>query len=122
MTSTADKPRRRYAQGSREALLAAAVELFDARGYDGTTTRDIGERAGVEPALIARHFGSKEALYLAALERAEPAAAPRDLVEFLGHLLTRHQTRGVGPIGRAMVSPTLTDAAREQARDILAGR
>ena len=43
---------------------------------------------------------------------AEPAAA-------LVHMLTRADERGSGPIGQAMVSPTLTDAMREQVREIV---
>jgi AcrR family transcriptional regulator len=66
MSSVADKPgtrRRHDAQASREALLDAATALFEARGYQATTVRDIGERAAVDPALIARYFGGKEGLY-----------------------------------------------------------
>ena len=37
------------------------------KGYERTTTREIGEAAGVDPALIARYFGSKADLYLAAV-------------------------------------------------------
>ncbi|MBI5103787.1 MAG: TetR family transcriptional regulator [Solirubrobacterales bacterium] len=127
MSSTADKgrpaARRRYdAQASRQALLEAATELFDARGYDATTTREIGERAGTDPALIARYFGGKEGLYLATVAEAappEPATDPYALVE---RVLRKSETRGLGPIARATVSATLTDAMREQVRDILAAR
>ncbi|HEY2673113.1 MAG TPA: TetR family transcriptional regulator [Rugosimonospora sp.] len=71
----------RDAAGSRERLLDAAGELFAERGYEGTTVRDIGHRAGVDPAMIARYFGGKAQLYLAALRRdASPASsAPIDL-------------------------------------------
>ena len=41
------------AEASRRALLEAAQEVFEAVGYDRATTREIGERAGVDPALIA---------------------------------------------------------------------
>ena len=60
----------RGAARSHDLLLAAATELFAERGYDRTTVRELGERAGVDPALIARHFGSKAGLYLAALAGA----------------------------------------------------
>ena len=46
--------RSRDAAASRESLLQAAQELFGQRGFERTTTRDIGERAGVDAALIAR--------------------------------------------------------------------
>src|SRR4051794_1076874 len=127
MTSAVDKDssrRVRDAAASRRGLLAAGGELFHARGYEGATVRDIGERAGVDPALIARYFGSKEGLYLAALSR-DPGDGPApggDPHEFVQRLLSRHEARGIGPVALAMVSPTLSDAAREQVREILAAR
>ncbi|OAA27787.1 transcriptional regulator, tetR family [Frankia sp. EI5c] len=59
--------RRRDAARSRQALLAAAADLFAERGYAGTAIRSVGDRAGVDPALIARYFGGKEGLYQAVL-------------------------------------------------------
>jgi AcrR family transcriptional regulator len=43
-------------------VLRAAVELFVERGIDGTTIRDIAERAGVSEGALYRHFKSKDAL------------------------------------------------------------
>lgn len=40
----------------------AAIRLFGARGYDGTSVRAIAAEAGVSPALVLHHYGSKEAL------------------------------------------------------------
>ena len=46
-------PRRtRNAGATREALLGAAQDLFGRKGYERATTREIGEVAGVDPALI----------------------------------------------------------------------
>jgi AcrR family transcriptional regulator len=94
--------RARDAKRTRVQLLTAASELFAERGYDGTTTRDIGERAGADPALIARYFGSKAALYLAAL-RSD--TAPRDLLEpsRLADVMSRVRSHGPGPVLRAAV-------------------
>ncbi|MHB8695054.1 MAG: TetR/AcrR family transcriptional regulator [Solirubrobacteraceae bacterium] len=47
----------------REALLAAARELFAAHGYERTTTRQIAARANTTSTSLFRHFGSKAALY-----------------------------------------------------------
>ena len=69
-TSTATVRRPHDSGATRAALLRTARELFDEVGYEGATTREIGERAGVDPALIARYFESKEGLFLAAI--AEP--------------------------------------------------
>jgi AcrR family transcriptional regulator len=65
------KPRRtgrRPGQSTtREEILAAARESFAKRGYDGTSLRAIGAKAGVDPALVRRFFGTKEDLLVAAL-------------------------------------------------------
>lgn len=53
---------------TREALLAAALEIFGRDGFDAASTRAISEAAGVNQALIAYHFGGKEGLYLAVFE------------------------------------------------------
>ena len=122
---TAPRPvarrRRHDARASRQALLDAADALFHERGYDAATVRDIGERAGVDPALIARYFGSKEGLYLATLEHGR-APLPDDSMAVLEGLLNRSEQGRSGPVPRAMVSPTLTDAMREQIREIMRRR
>jgi AcrR family transcriptional regulator len=46
----------------REAILAAALELFAERTFDGTPVPLIAECAGVAAGTIYRHFESKEAL------------------------------------------------------------
>jgi AcrR family transcriptional regulator len=53
---------------SREKLLAAAIELFGKRGYDGVSTREIAARAGVNIAGIVYNFGGKEELYRACVK------------------------------------------------------
>ncbi|HEY7256011.1 MAG TPA: TetR family transcriptional regulator [Solirubrobacterales bacterium] len=123
-TSIATARRPRDSEATREALLQTARQVFDEVGYERATTREIGERAGVDPALIARYFDSKEGLFLAAI--AEPAEGedeidgdPRTLVELL---LRRWDERGHSPISRALASPTLTDEARERTRAIVRGR
>jgi AcrR family transcriptional regulator len=122
---TAPRPvpgrRRHDARASRQALLDAADTLFHERGYDAATVRDIGERAAVDPALIARYFGSKEGLYLATLEHGR-APVPDDPMAVLEGLLNRSEQRRSGPVLRAMASPTLTDAMREQIREIMRRR
>ena len=114
--------RRHDAQASRQALLEAADALFDERGYDGATVRDIGERAGVDAALIARYFGGKEGLYLATLQQEGRPTTPTDPMQALAAMLTKSERRGIGPVPLAMASPTLTEGIREQVRDIIGRR
>ena len=48
----------------RERLLAAALELFTARGYAATSVREIVAAAGVSKPALYYYFGSKEGIYL----------------------------------------------------------
>ncbi|MFF1461899.1 TetR family transcriptional regulator [Streptomyces sp. NPDC058330] len=48
---------------TRESIVSAAHALFLERGYRGTTLRAVAGAAGVDPALIAYHFGSKKGLF-----------------------------------------------------------
>ena len=47
-----------------DRLLAAATELFARRGFEGTSIRQIAERAGANVAAGHYHYGSKQGLYL----------------------------------------------------------
>jgi len=86
----------------RGQILRAAMDCFAARGFRGTTTRDIAARVGLTEAALYRHFPSKEALYAAIVEQkmaapewmevvAEAAAAGDDRAVFggLAHSLLR---------------------------------
>ena len=53
---------------ARERIVAAAVELFAARGYAEVTVSDVAARAGSAKGSLYRHFESKEALFAAAVE------------------------------------------------------
>jgi AcrR family transcriptional regulator len=52
---------------TRAEILEAARESFAKLGYDGTSLRSVAAGAGVDPALVRRFFGTKEALLTAAL-------------------------------------------------------
>lgn len=47
---------------ARARIRDEALRLFAARGPDGVTVRDIATAAAVSPALILRHYGSKDGL------------------------------------------------------------
>ena len=68
-TSTAG-PRGRRPGGpdTRGEILAAAQESFAHKGFAGTTIRGVAATAGVDAALVHHYFGSKDDLFLAALE------------------------------------------------------
>jgi AcrR family transcriptional regulator len=91
---------------SRTRLLTAAQSLFNERGFDATTTRQIAERADVDAALIARYFGNKANLYLAAVA-AEPEDEPEPSAEGIAawaFRTTRHNG-GPGAVLQALVRP-----------------
>lgn len=72
MTTDADgAPRRRGRPGyDREAVLEAAVEVFNERGYDGTSMEDLSKRLGIAKSAIYHHVSGKEELLRMALDRA----------------------------------------------------
>ena len=64
----AKAPQRRNADATRAKILQAALCEFSERGLPAASTDDIAERCGVNKRMIYYYFGSKEGLYLAALE------------------------------------------------------
>jgi AcrR family transcriptional regulator len=80
--------------GTRDAVLTAARQAFAEKGFDGATIRGIASTAGVDPALVHHYFGSKDKLFLAAIEAP---ANPADLLpealaggrDALGHNVVR---------------------------------
>jgi AcrR family transcriptional regulator len=62
-------------------VLAAARTAFADRGFDGATIRGIATAAGVDPALVHHYFGSKDQLFMAAIE------APADPADLLPEVL-----------------------------------
>jgi AcrR family transcriptional regulator len=62
----AGRTRRRRGE-PRKLLLDAAREVFTSRGFVGSSTREIAERAGVSETLMFRYFGSKVGLFREAL-------------------------------------------------------
>ena len=118
--------RSRDAAASRQALLGAAQELFGQRGFERTTVREIGERAGVDAALIARYFGSKADLYIAAVaaERMgdQPTSEYQGLEEMVESLVARVDRHGPGPILQALVRSDTSEEIRAAAQARLARR
>jgi TetR/AcrR family transcriptional regulator len=62
-------PRMRV-EDRKELVLTAATAVFGEHGYVGTTTDAVAKAAGVSQPYVVRMFGTKEALFLAVLERA----------------------------------------------------
>lgn len=55
--------KRLKASERKAVILAVAKVLFSDKGYHGVAVDEIARRVGVSPAILYRHFPSKEALY-----------------------------------------------------------
>ena len=98
--------RTRDADRTQQTILRAAMDEFSQAGLGGARVDGIAERAGVNKRLIYYYFGSKERLFLAALETTyadireaeralrleslEPPEAVRRLVEFTWRHYLKH--------------------------------
>ena len=56
------------ADATRRRILAAALDLFADRSYDGASTREIAQRAGVSQPSLSYHFRTKHELWCAAVD------------------------------------------------------
>ena len=59
------------AEGTREAILNAAEEVFAEHGFDGARVDDIAEKASYNKSLIFQYFDDKLGLYAAVVRRAD---------------------------------------------------
>ncbi|KAB0659305.1 MULTISPECIES: TetR/AcrR family transcriptional regulator [Burkholderia] len=59
-----------------DVILRAARRTFAKRGYDATSVREVARELGIDAALIAHHFGTKETLWLAVVEQIVELAQP----------------------------------------------
>lgn len=69
MTTISNTEPSRPEKPTRERILDAAEALFADRGFAGAAVRDISGAVGLNAASLYNHFGSKEALYEAVLDR-----------------------------------------------------
>jgi AcrR family transcriptional regulator len=77
---------RRRARGAdtRAQILDAARDVLAAHGYAATTTRAIAEAADVQPSLVHYHFGGKQQLLAAVLDRENEQLLVRQRELFAG--------------------------------------
>lgn len=125
-SSQSSHTRRRDAARSRELLLTAAGELFAENGYEKTTLREIGLRAGVDAALIARYFGSKAKLYLATLKLGDGNGTPDPIdvrdADRITRVLERVRELGTGPSLWAALRPHQDQELQTAAVELLEHR
>lgn len=76
MSARPARGRRPGGADTRAEILAAARASFAEKGFGGTTIRGVAAAAGVDPALVHHYFGTKDDLFVAALELpVDPRAA-----------------------------------------------
>jgi AcrR family transcriptional regulator len=81
------------AEDRRLQIIDVARELFASRGFEGTTTRELAEKIGINEALLFRHFPSKEDLYWAVLQHMIDMRGTKDrLREHVRSGLTDRET------------------------------
>jgi AcrR family transcriptional regulator len=66
--AVAVRGKRPSADATRARILAAALDVFAERSFDGATTREVAARAAVTQPLLNYHFTSKEELWRAAVD------------------------------------------------------
>jgi len=79
--------RRPGSSGTRDAILDSARHTFGANGYNTSSIRRIAQDAGVDPALVHHYFGTKEQLFVAAME------LPLNPADMIGPLLQGDRDR-----------------------------
>ena len=62
------KGRRPGNPGTADEILRSARDSFASLGYERASVRGIARAAGVDPALVLHYFGSKQHLFVAAVE------------------------------------------------------
>ncbi len=68
MSARTSRGRRPGAPDTRAEVLSAARTSFAEKGFRGTTIRAVAASAGVDPALVHHYFGTKDDLFVAALQ------------------------------------------------------
>ena len=84
---------------TRDKLLDCAEDLFGRHGLEGVSLRTINAEAGLSPAALHYHFGSKQLLVEALLERRMPS-----LMERRGRLLDELAAREQGATTRDVLA------------------
>jgi len=94
------------AEQTRTALVHAALSLFGAKGFDGTSTREIATRANANIGSIAYHFGGKDGLRTAVADY---------IVKTIGDIAGA----ALGRLDASEGQPLDRQAARTQLSDVL---
>ncbi|MFF5492123.1 TetR/AcrR family transcriptional regulator [Streptomyces aquilus] len=112
-------------RATRARILDSARALFAERGFERTTIRAVAAAAGVDPALVMQHFGTKRELFAEAVQATAAPPEGGDPDTLVDQLLTSLDIKLGGlPDGTlATLRSMLTDPdAAEHARRALGGQ
>jgi AcrR family transcriptional regulator len=102
---------------TREALIDAAAELFASQGIEGVSIRSVNSHAGLGAASVHYHFGSKDRLLDAVLER-EGDRVQAEITELADGLLARRSRPTTRQLIETLAEPYLNLIQREPVRGI----
>jgi AcrR family transcriptional regulator len=100
-------------EGARSRILHAAEELFANSGVDGTSVRQIAEKADVPVGLINYYFGSKDGLYRAIFQARAPVVVEERRVGLAMAAMEDDPSRRLEMIVKAILIPMLNLRSRE---------
>lgn len=95
----------------RQQLMDVAIRLFARKGFSGTTTKEIASAAGVNQAILFRHFPTKDDLYAAILEHKASTSGTDEWLSELRALASHRDDEG---LFRAVVARTLEHGRRDR--------
>lgn len=126
--------RQRQKEARREAIVTAALGLFEAQGFAATTVEQIAAQARVSTPTVFNYFGNKQEILLALVEHADKQAiidARSQIPEFdnavdamchLESLIVRHELSVLPPIiWRELLPLSMLTAPPEQVSNLNAG-
>lgn len=110
------RPPKADAGDTKGALLQAALELFAAKGFEGTSVRDIARAVGLSESVLYAHFANKQAIFdavfaqlgpgsaVSVLEAIDPALADADPPGFIRSLVEQTMEVWSAPQARQLIS------------------
>ena len=110
------RPPKADAGDTKGALLQAALALFAAKGYEGTSVREIARSVGLSESVLYAHFDGKRAIFdavlaqlgplsaITVLDDLDPGSADRDPPGFIRSLVTRAIDEWASPQSRQLIS------------------
>lgn len=118
-------------QTIREQILSAALRVIADRGFSRATVQEVADVVGMSKTGVLHHFGSREALFAAVLERRDAVDAERaggglsdaDGVETLFTIIERNaDVPGLAALYSALVGDAAAASGPSPAREFAAER